>query len=199
MQSNSPIMLQRPGEEPVQLSNQEIVNMIQEQQKQLATIAQKCGEYENIITILQKQLVEKTKSIRELSQNKSSNIQTTITEKDISSEGVYENKKISDLENMISMLQKQLVEKTKTIRELSTTQQKVDVSPNNNDSKKYQEHQNLQKENNDLQKMVGMLQQQLIEKTIALREMKKSLPINHTGNINSNKSEPEVFVDIGAT
>ena len=147
-------------------------------------------------------MVEKTKTIRELSQNKSSNIQTTITEKDISSESLHENKKITDLESMISMLQKQLIEKTKTIRELSvvsTNQPKVNVSPNNNDSKNYQEHQNLQKENNELQKMVGMLQQQLIEKTIALREGKISVPTTDGRNTKNNKSEPEVFVDIGAT
>jgi len=194
MQNNSPIMLQRNGQEPVALTNQEVVNMMQDQQKQLAQFAQKCGEYENMITILQKQLVEKTKTIRELSQSKP-NITASIIENNSGNEDM--NKKLAELENMVTMLQKQLIEKTKTIRELSKTN-------SNSNSKQAEGNDNLIKQNNELQKMVGMLQQQLIEKTIALRDSKekmtripiqlaeepKSLPIYR------NKSDPEIIVDV---
>jgi hypothetical protein len=52
--------------------------------------------------------------------------------------------------------------------------------------------------------MVGMLQQQLIEKTIALREANSSkekmtripIQIEETVPARSSKSEPEVIVDI---
>jgi glycosyltransferase involved in cell wall biosynthesis len=183
MQDNSPIMLQRPGQEPIQLSNQEVVNMMQEQQKQLSILSQKCGEYENMIMVLQKQLIEKTKTIQELS--KSKNIAV--------SEVAPSNKKVEELENMITMLQKQLIEKTKTIRELNN------AKTNNSDD--------LIKQNNELQKMLGFLQQQLIEKTLALKEatttkekmtriqieMEEPSPI-----VNRSKSDPEVFVDINA-
>jgi len=194
MQNNSPIMLQRNGQEPVALTNQEVVNMMQDQQKQLAQFAQKCGEYENMITILQKQLVEKTKTIRELSQSKP-NITASIIENNSGNEDM--NKKLAELENMVTMLQKQLIEKTKTIRELSKTN-------SNSNSKQAEGNDDLIKQNNELQKMVGMLQQQLIEKTIALRDSKekmtripiqlaeepKSLPIYR------NKSDPEIIVDV---
>jgi hypothetical protein len=180
MKNNSPIMLQRPGQEPVELSNQEVVNMIQEQQKQLEQLVKKCVEYENMITILQKQLVEKTKTIRDLSKGQTNNA----TQPNNSSNN-------SELENMITMLQKQLIEKTKTIRELSSTKQPA----NNSDD--------LIKQNNELQKMVGMLQQQLIEKTIALRDARSSnekmtkIPIQMEESV-SVKSNPEIIIDINA-
>jgi hypothetical protein len=201
MQNNSPIMLQRPGQEPVQLSNQDVVNMIQEQQKQISQLAQKCGEFENMITILQKQLVDKTKTIRDLTNGKpgqSNNITATIIEPDNSN-------KTTELENMITMLQKQLIEKTKTIRELSSSkgsapvqaQASAQVSAHNNSD-------DLIKQNNELQKMVGMLQQQLIEKTIALRdangakEKMTRIPIQEEESVpvRRSKSDPEVIVDV---
>jgi glycosyltransferase involved in cell wall biosynthesis len=198
MQNNSPIMLQRPGQEPVQLSNQDVVNMIQDQQKQIAQLAQKCGEFENMVTILQKQLVDKTKTNRDLTNgtpvHKPNNITTTIVDSD-------DSKKTSELENMITMLQKQLIEKTKTIRELSSAKAQGSVQaqpPNNSDD--------LIKQNNELQKMVGMLQQQLIEKTIALREANSNkekmtkIPIQVEESVPTrrSKSDPEVIVDVNA-
>ena len=198
MQNNSPIMLQRPGQEPVQLSNQDVVNMIQDQQKQIAQLAQKCGEFENMVTILQKQLVDKTKTNRDLTNgtpvHKPNNITTTIVDSD-------DSKKTSELENMITMLQKQLIEKTKTIRELSSAKAQGSVqaqAPNNSDD--------LIKQNNELQKMVGMLQQQLIEKTIALREANSNkekmtripIQVEETVPTRRSKSDPEVIVDLNA-
>jgi hypothetical protein len=52
--------------------------------------------------------------------------------------------------------------------------------------------------------MVGMLQQQLIEKTIALRDAKSSnekmtkIPIQmeETTSFTRNKSEPEIIIDV---
>jgi glycosyltransferase involved in cell wall biosynthesis len=183
IRKNSPIMLQRPGQDPVALTNQEIVNMIQDQQKQIAQLGQKCGEYENMIKILQKQLVDKTKTIQELSKGKG------ITVSQVKSP---QNKKTEELENMITILQKQLIEKTKTIRELNKGSANTDE---------------IIKTNIELQKTVGMLQQQLIEKTIELKDATSSrekmtrIPIEiletptHTP-IRRSKSDPEVIVDI---
>jgi len=67
--NNQPIILQKPGEQPVQLTNVEIVNIINQQQEQLRQIqpmADKLKEAENIINMLQKQLIEKTKETMEL-------------------------------------------------------------------------------------------------------------------------------------
>jgi hypothetical protein len=178
MRKNSPIMLQRPGQDPVQLSNQDIVTMIQDQQKTIGQLTNKNGEYENMIMLLQKQLVEKTKIIHESSKIKS------IPNNEIST---LSNKKTEELENMVAILQKQLIEKTKTIREL-------------NNNSKSGNMDDLIKHNNELQKMVGMLQQQLIEKTLALKSNDKmtKIPVEvvNTSNVRRNKSDPEVIVDI---
>jgi hypothetical protein len=184
MQNNGPIMLQRQGQEPIALSNQDVVNMMQEQQKQLAQLAQKCGEYETMITVLQKQLVDKTKTIRDLSKGDNKNNTSSTIDND---------KKISELENMISMLQKQLIEKTKTIRELSSNSSTSTPSSTPSDE--------LIKQNNELSKMVGMLQQQLIEKTIELKDANSTkdssrIKENVVKQVMFNKSDPEVFVNI---
>jgi len=62
-QSNAPITLQRPGEEPVQLNNLEVVNIVNQQQEQIRQLSAKLKESETIIIALQKQLIEKTKEI----------------------------------------------------------------------------------------------------------------------------------------
>jgi hypothetical protein len=66
--NNQPIVIQRPGEQPVQLTNVEVVNIInsqQEQLRQMQPIVEKLKEAENIINMLQKQLIEKTKETME--------------------------------------------------------------------------------------------------------------------------------------
>jgi hypothetical protein len=64
--SNSPIMLNRPGEEPVQLSNQDVVNIITQQQEQLKQFVSKTQDLEKMIVTLQKQLLDKTKEVKTL-------------------------------------------------------------------------------------------------------------------------------------
>jgi len=81
---NGPIMLQRPGEEPVQLSNQEVVNMLLQQQNVINELnkkiqqsseggggnhsisQQKLNDLESMVSMLQKQLIEKSKSVKTL-------------------------------------------------------------------------------------------------------------------------------------
>jgi len=82
---NGPIMLQRPGEGPIQLSNQDVVNMLMQQQ--------------NVINELNQKLQQSGGGgggIPPMSQQK-----------------------INDLESMVSMLQKQLIEKTKLVKTLN--------------------------------------------------------------------------------
>jgi hypothetical protein len=79
--NNQPITLQRPGQEPVQLSNVEIVSIINNQQEQIRQLQQqqsnagsqqlqpfieKLKEAEKIINMLQKQLIEKTRETIDL-------------------------------------------------------------------------------------------------------------------------------------
>jgi glycosyltransferase involved in cell wall biosynthesis len=160
--NNGSIMLQQPGKEPTPLSNQDIINLIQQQQQQLKIFEDKIKNDENIISILQKQLIEKTKIIRDIS---SGNFEL----KENNSIDLNDNNK--KLEIMIINLQKQLIEKTKTIRELSN--KNTDTSTNTN--------------NTDMQNMITVLQKQLIEKTKTIRELNTKIDSNSTINIVDNE------------
>jgi len=86
-QQASPIVLQRPGEAPVQLTQQDVVNIMKQQQQLISQLQeqlqgkgiqpilqqsddaasrQRILELENMVTILQKQLIEKAKSTKQL-------------------------------------------------------------------------------------------------------------------------------------
>jgi glycosyltransferase involved in cell wall biosynthesis len=91
-QTNGPIMLQRPGLDPIQLTSQDVVNLLQQQQQVITEMQQKLQtesgnspylqkvtELENMISMLQKQLIEKTRNIRNL-QTENKDLKTKITE-----------------------------------------------------------------------------------------------------------------------
>ena len=170
-----PIMLQQPGKDPIPLSNQDIVNLIQQQQQQLKDFEQKIKDDGVIISTLQKQLIEKTRIIRE--NNKlvdSSYIQQEIFDN---------NDNIKNLENMVLNFQKQLIEKTKLIRELS----------NNNQNQQNQQNNNNNNNNNDMQNMITMLQKQLIDKTKIIRELnQKMIEIDNKEEENKKINELEI-------
>lgn len=65
-QANGPIMVQRPGEEPKALSSTEILQIISDQKAHIDNLTKKMEEQETLIVTLQKQLLEKTKEVREL-------------------------------------------------------------------------------------------------------------------------------------
>lgn len=69
--ANGPIVLQRPGEEPVELNNTQVVDIIEKQQEVIASANSeikkqnaRIAELETIISALQKQLIEKSKEIQ---------------------------------------------------------------------------------------------------------------------------------------
>jgi len=172
MQKNGgggPIMLQQPGKPPMALSNQDVVNIIQQQQQQLQEFQNKIEENNKIVILLQKQLVEKTKIIRDFSENG----KITVTESNTEN--------VSKLENMIVILQKQLIEKTKTIRELQSSQKNQNSNENNKEN-----NGNNEVSNNELQTMIVMLQKQLIEKTKIIRELQKENNNKELKPIDSN-------------
>ncbi len=57
------IMMQRPGETPIELTMNDAVNIMQQMQQQIQTLTSKVEEKDSIIINLQKQLTEKTKTI----------------------------------------------------------------------------------------------------------------------------------------
>jgi len=62
-QANGPIILQRPGQEPVQLTSQDAVNIMQQQQKHIIDLTEKVKDLEKMVVQLQVQLVSKNKII----------------------------------------------------------------------------------------------------------------------------------------
>ena len=148
-QSNGQIMLQQPGQPPLALTNQQVVEMIQQQQQHIQQLAQKCEEFDKTVAMLQKQLVDKTKKIREMSNSSGEPVNS------------QDNEKNKNLENMVIILQKQVVERTQIIRELKNSQSLSD-KPFTQEAKPVPD---------DIQNIITMLQKQLIEKTKTIREM----------------------------
>jgi len=189
-QASGQIMLQQPGKPPIALNNQQIVEMIQQQQVQLQQLAQKCEDSDKIVSTLQKQLVEKTKAIRELSSGVMPDY------KEVASDELKDAN--SKLEDMIVSLQKQLIEKTKTIRELSKSATTNSNSDNNNEDEMQNMITTLQKQliektktirelsaadnSNELKNMISMLQEQSLEKTKTIRELTSQIPDLQTKN-----------------
>jgi len=115
--------------------------------------------------MLQKQLIEKTKTIRELNQQLQTNTMFGMsppTQPPLPSNN-------SDMQNVITMLQKQLVEKTNTIRELN---QQLQTSAN---------AQSTSSPGNNSE-IITMLQKQLVEKTKTIRELNQQLQTSNTAS-----------------
>jgi hypothetical protein len=69
--ANGPIILQRPGEEPMELNNAQVIDIINKQQEFIATAKSesekqnsRVTELETLISTLQKQLIEKSKELQ---------------------------------------------------------------------------------------------------------------------------------------
>jgi glycosyltransferase involved in cell wall biosynthesis len=92
--NNTSVLLQRPGEEPIQLSSQDIVNLLSQQQ--------------NVINQLQQKIQEISTNATPINYLSSPSMNFNSPEK-----------KISELENMVTQLQRQMIEKTKTIQSLT--------------------------------------------------------------------------------
>lgn len=60
--ANGPIMLQRPGQEPLRLSSEQVVNIIKQQQEQMNALTEKNTQNAKYIGLLQQKLIESKKS-----------------------------------------------------------------------------------------------------------------------------------------
>ena len=63
--ANGPIMLQRPGQEPLKLSSEQVVNIIKQQQEQMNALNEKNNQNAKYIGLLQQKLIESKKSTSE--------------------------------------------------------------------------------------------------------------------------------------
>jgi glycosyltransferase involved in cell wall biosynthesis len=79
-----PIVLQRPGEEPKQLSQHEVVAIMQQQQSHIAALTNKVQELEKIVVELQMQLIaQASKQAEPTFEEKSTGTETTAPEEKI--------------------------------------------------------------------------------------------------------------------
>jgi glycosyltransferase involved in cell wall biosynthesis len=56
--ANGPIMLQRPGQEPLKLTSEQVVNIIKQQQEQMQALTEKNTQNTKYITLLQQKIIE---------------------------------------------------------------------------------------------------------------------------------------------
>ena len=61
MKQNGPIMLNREGQPPIQLSNQQVVQIIQQNQTQIHDLTKKNGEQQRFIQLLQQKITDLNK------------------------------------------------------------------------------------------------------------------------------------------
>ena len=81
MKRNGPIMLQKPGQEPKALSNQEVVSIMQGQMQQLQQFANEKQQLENMVKQLQEQLMRKTKEAK-IAKDMVKKLQSELKDKD---------------------------------------------------------------------------------------------------------------------
>jgi glycosyltransferase involved in cell wall biosynthesis len=63
--ANGPILLQRPGQEPLKLTSEQVVNIIKQQQEQMRALEEKNTQNAKYIGLLQQKLIESKKSTNE--------------------------------------------------------------------------------------------------------------------------------------
>jgi len=103
VQAAGPIILQRPGEAPVTLSQQDVVNMIQQQQQHINNITKRNSELETMVVELQKQLIEKSKALQLV------NKVTQYIEPQVNENKITENKnKVVDNSTALHLLKKDI-------------------------------------------------------------------------------------------
>lgn len=85
--ANGPIMMNRPGEAPIQLSNQQVVQLVSQQQETINQMTAKVSDLETVVINLQKQLISKSKELADLKKisalnngaNNETNVSTVFT------------------------------------------------------------------------------------------------------------------------
>jgi myosin heavy subunit len=149
-QQYQPIILQQPGKDPVTLSQQDIVTLIQQQQQGLQQQQQTISEMQNVL-----QQAQMTMNILS---TENSELKNQIAS---SSEDKNTNKELTQLQDLVIQLQTQLIEKTRENKSLIATKEEELQSVRD----EIQETViRLHMELTQLQELVIQLQSQLIER-----------------------------------
>ena len=186
-QQNGPIVLQRPGEAPVELSQQDIVNIMTQQQQHIQQCAQRMSELDNVIANLQTQLTEKIKTIQTLQSPKPQSghdtTNTTNTNNEIILKIMTERNK--ELETMLSKLQNDLSEKDKLIENIKSTNSQTTQNTNNDTIVKVITERNV-----ELEKSVSNMRKLLDDKNKEIDELNVKLVNLKIDKMDTDKNEP---------
>ena len=170
-QPNGPIVLQRPGEAPVELSQQDIVNIMTQQQQHIQQCAQRMSELDNVVANLQSQLTEKIKTIQTLQSSTPQSAQvvtstntTSSTNNEIILKIMSERNK--ELENMLSKVRNELSNKEKIIESIQSSQGPSQDNTNNGTILKV-----ITERNGELEKSVSNLRKLVDDKNKEIDEL----------------------------
>ena len=191
-QQNGPIVLQRPGEAPVELSQQDIVNIMTQQQQHIQQCAQRMTELDNVIANLQTQLTEKIKTIQTLQSSNpqsgndtNSKTSTTNTNNDIFLKIMTERNK--ELENMLSNLRNELNDKDRKIENMESTNRQPTQNTNHETILKIMSERNseLEKSVSNMRKLLDDKNRQIDDLNVKIVNMK----IDNMSNENNESSK----------
>uniref|UniRef100_A0A6C0DJV8 Glycosyltransferase 2-like domain-containing protein n=1 Tax=viral metagenome TaxID=1070528 RepID=A0A6C0DJV8_9ZZZZ len=191
-QQNGPILLQRPGEAPVELSQQDIVNIMTQQQQHIQQCTQRITELDNVVAILQTQLAEKIKTIQTLQSSKpqSGNDTTSATATNNSNNEIIlkiMTERNRELEMRLSNIHNELSNKEKTIQTLQSSQNQTPQNTNHEAISKI-----MTERNTELEKSITNMRKLLQDKNSEIDELNikiLNLKIDKMDNENNESSK----------
>ena len=187
-----PIVLQRPGEAPVELSQQDIVNIMTQQQQHIQQCSQRISELDNLVANLQNQLTEKIKTIQTLQSSKpqSGHDTTSVTATNNTNNEIIlkiMTERNRELETMLSKLRNDLIDKEKTIENIQSSQRPSQDNTNNGTILKV-----ITERNTELEKSVSNMRKLLDDKNKEIDELNVkivNLKIDKMDNDNNGSSK----------
>jgi len=195
-QQTGPIVLQRPGEQPVELSQQDVVNIMTQQQQHIQQCAQRMSELDNIVANLQNQLTDKIKTIQALQSSKpqssvdtidNSTTTTTITNNEIILKIMTERNR--ELETTLSKLRNDLNDKDKLIENMKLTNSQTTQNNNNNNNNETI-IKIITERNTELEKSVSHMRKLLDDKNKEIDELNIKIINMKIDKMDTDKNEP---------
>jgi glycosyltransferase involved in cell wall biosynthesis len=185
-QQTGPIVLQRPGEAPVELSQQDIVNIMTQQQQHIQQCTQRISELDNVIANLQTQLTEKIKTIQTLQSSTPQSGNDTMSTNNKNNE-IFLNimtERNRELENMLSKVRNELNDKDRKIESMESTNRKSNNNTNHETILKI-----MSERNSELEKSVSNMRKLLDDKNRQIDELNVQIVNIKIDKLNNEDSE----------
>ena len=194
-QQNGPIVLQRPGEAPVELSQQDIVNIMTQQQQHIQQSAQRMSELENIISNLQNQLTEKIRTVQSLQSSNAKPNNSANSNNDTINNNNNEiilkimTERNRELEVMLSKLRNEINDKDKKIESMESSKQQSSQNTNNETIVKIMVERNteLEKSVSNMRKLLDDKNKEIDELNVKIVNLKIDKMNNDTDKDESSK------------